>query len=223
MTRFFTLQLSRAAALFALLLTTAAGTALAQSEDSHTGANRITLSYETLHSDWTNLMGMSKTLGIGAAYTRRSTIVESLDLALEYGGKVAWLHKIENKPDFEVERNTYLYASLPLNVTKAIEIGNTGLKVSPLFGLNFKFNIIGNFKEKSKRTGYETKTNYLDRENKNAANIFQLGMNVGVGATFRRLYVGFTFQPDFTKYIAKDEFASRCKTRATSLSVGWTF
>lgn len=59
--------------------------------------------------------------------------------------------------------------------------------------------------------------------------IFQFGGDIGVGLIFRRLYVGYTFQCDFTNYMDKLNYGdpyvqkSDFRTRSSIVSVGLEF
>ena len=193
-------------------------------------SNRITLSYEAMNLNWQFNDGPGAVKGISAGYARVSQIGTKTGLAIEYGGKISWLHSVE-KEGYEDEithRSTFMNISLPVNLTRPFTIGNSDFSVSPFVGPNFKFNLMG----KEKRTWdsidckKNTRTNFLSREERFPAKIFQFGINIGAGFRFKDFYAGYTFQPDLTKYRKGEgelEYNYECKTHTSIVSVGFYF
>lgn len=207
--------------------------ALAQGD---TRSNRVTLSYEVMKTDFNQKYGQESVKGMSAGYMRIAPIAPQAGISLEYGGKLTWLHSVEkdlgNSYNYYnyTQRCTFMNISIPVSVLRPFALGNSDFSIRPFLGPNFKFNIIGKYKEthESKDGGIEEDRyiNYLKRDNRYPAKIFQFGMNIGVGVTFRQLYLGYTFQPDFTKYIDGNAYyvdGQSCKTQSHSISLGIRF
>lgn len=212
--------MKRIAIIFALLLPIAASWAGAQTD---TFSNKILVSFETQKADWVNLRGLSTTKGISAAYMRNYVFGGKAGLAIEYGAKMTWLHGVD-KSNWTTSREDHLNISLPVNITKEFGIGNSGVSLAPFIGPNFKYNIIGKYhKTWFDNDGKNDRwTNYLSREERQPASIFQFGMNIGVCAYYGRFVVAYTFQPDFTSYV-KDHDYYCDHTNTSSVSVGFRF
>lgn len=194
-------------------------------------ANMVSLSFEMMTTKWERGAGMGTAHGISAGYMRTSRVCTKAGLDLNYGGKLSWLYDLDKKDPAHLNqtyRTTYLHISLPVNLSKDIAFGVSGVTFTPFIGPNFKFNLLGKYKYTWQSSeGLKTEQiNYLSRTNRYPGKIFQFGMNIGLGFTFKDVYLGYTFQPDFTKYIDSGEdyyHQSVCKTTSHSITLGYRF
>lgn len=216
-------KVKRLISLIAFSLTVAAAGASAQQDTLH---NKILISYVTQKADWVSVDGLSSTKGISAGYVRTCPLGVRAGLSLEYGGNVTWLHGIEKSGSngSVTLRADFLSVSLPVNIAREFRIGASGVSVAPFLGPNFKYNIIGKYHEAWRdEDGRKTRwTNYLSREQRNPASIFQFGADMGVRLTYGRLVFAYTFQPDFTDYVKDDTYYCQ-HTVSNALSVGFRF
>ncbi len=219
----------RSAILLIALLTTFLQPSLAQS----TGYVRTGISYNIMSINWESGSGLPKAKGISAEFIKGQPIGHSSWLA-EYGGRFSWSHAVSKYTDSftnETKRSTFLNISLPLCAAYQFRLRNEEWRITPFFGPNFKFNLMASYKDVVRDNDMslisKSKVNYLNREERHPANIFQFGLDMGIGFTFRKLYIGYTFQPDLTKFIDSgwtfSGEAPNCKTRSSILSVGITF
>lgn len=192
--------------------------------------NRISLSYEFMNLNWEIKDGTDAAKGISASYSRISQIGTKTGLAIEYGGKISWLHSVEKEGDegHITCRSTFMSISLPVNLTRPFTIGYSDFSVSPFFGPNFKYNLVGKERKtwESSDGKKNKRTNYLSREERFPAKIFQFGINIGAGFRFKDFYAGYTFQPDLTRYRKGEgelEYDYECKTYTSIVSVGFYF
>lgn len=183
--------------------------------------------------NWESGSGLPKAKGISAEFIKGQPIGHS-NLLAEYGGRASWSHavsKYTNNFTNETRRNTFLNVSLPLCAAYQFRLHDGEWHITPFFGPNFKFNVMASYKDVVRNNDMslisKKRTNYLNREELHPANIFQFGLDMGIGITFRKLYIGYTFQPDLTKLIDSgwtfSGEAPNCKTRSSMLSVGIIF
>ncbi len=193
-------------------------------------SNRVTLSYELMNLDWMNEDdAASVAKGISAGYARMTQVGPRSGIFIEYGGKLAWLHRVKKGGymGYTTYRSNFLNASLAVNAARPFYMRGKDFAISPFFGPNLKFNLIGKHKEtwESKDGWHNRRTNYLSRDERYPAKIFQFGLNIGAGFTFRNLYASYTFQPDLSKYrdggIYEGQF--ECTTNTNVFSVGYCF
>ncbi len=216
--------------IFFALLTLTTTMAMAQGEAT-SKSNMVSLSFETMTPKWERGSGMGTAHGISAGYTHSSLICPRAGLNINYGGKLSWLYNLDKRDPSHLNqtyRTVYLNLSLPVNLSKDITLGSSGLIFIPFVGPNFKFNLLGKYKYSWQSSeGLKTEqVNYLSRTNHYPGKIFQFGMNIGLGFSFKDFYLGYTFQPDFTKYIDSGEdyyHQSVCKTTSHSISLGYRF
>ncbi len=198
-----------------------------------TGYRRADISYNVMNINWESGNGQPKAKGISADFTKGQPIGHG-NFLVEYGGRVSWSHAVSKYTDKftnETMRSTFLNVSLPVCAIYQFNLRKPGLAITPFLGPNFKFNVIANYKDVIRGNGMslvsKNKTNYLNREEQHPANIFQFGLNMGVGVTFNKFHVRYTFQPDLTKFIDSgwsfSGEAPNCKTRVGLLSIGIIF
>lgn len=142
---------------------------------------------------------------------------DQIAAAIDVTGKLVWTHGIDKR--LGTTRIDYLSVVFPINATYNFKPFGGLVKLSPFLGPTFKFNIVG-----SRRTVGGLRTNYLSREEAHPAKILQVGLDVGVGLTYKRYYFAYTLQPDIVPYL-KEKTYTTLKLRPInhSLLLGYEF
>lgn len=213
-------EMKRIAFIF-LLLTSP----LATFSQTANGYRRFLLSYETRRALWTDDSFMSEadrerdypTKGMSVGFTRGWELTTRLPLSIDVTGKLVWTHGIDKR--LGTTRIDYLSVVFPINATYNFKPFGGLVKLSPFLGPTFKFNIVG-----SRRTVRGLRTNYLSREEANPAKILQVGLDVGVGLTYKRYYFAYTLQPDIVPYMKEKTYTTlKLGPISHSLSLGYEF
>lgn len=184
-----------------------------------------------------------KTPGFGIGFIKGIELSKNTPLFLEVGGNLTFFHKKEKLSESEdnssftyTDQYNFLNLAIPVNVAYRINVADA-FSVQPFAGLNMKFNIMG--KEKWETEEVDAKNSYSASGEENffkegeedgsifgqKANRFQLGLNIGCGFNIaKKLYVGYTFQPDLVKYAElKGDKTYNVKTRCNVITVGLNF
>lgn len=194
---------------------------------------RIELSFVSRHDYWIYQYPDMSSNGIAGAFIMGQPLNAVPQMAIEYGGEVAWSHRFKRESGTRVYRQDFLWLSLPVVARYNFRLSDK-LTLSPLAGMNFKFNLVGNRRDKHEFYNYyatvktieKERINYLDREREYPARIFQFGARAGVGLTFDKWYLGYTLQYDFTPYIKEepwDDIYNKLRTLVQTVSVGFQF
>lgn len=122
-------------------------------------------------------------------------------LFFETGANATFTHLKDSQGanhDLVETTGNYINIAIPANLAVKLKFTNL-LQVIPFAGANFKFNLLA--KEQVDAIGFNEKINLFDNDYGYDSNRFQFGLNVGVGVNlFKRLYVGYKFQPDIVKF-----------------------
>lgn len=162
-------------------------------------------------------------VSIGVAWGMR--IAQTHPLYVEYGANVAWASRkidlsyddVDDTYDFDV-----VNIAVPLNLVYNYNVPNKpDLTVAPLVGLNFKFNVLGKCKEYYNDDYYhvDQTSDLFKEEDEWGGKRFQIGMNVGLGLYYKKLYLGYRYQPDFIKFLADEDI----KTSTNFVTLGISF
>lgn len=214
--------------------------AAAQLENDTEGYRRIEASFAASHYDngENQDADIEHPKGFEIGYLQGINLTSKMPLFLELGGNVTWTHSKEennwNESGVEIEKetkNTFMNVNIPVQAAYKFAFTNSAFKILPFFGFNFKFNIIGKYKEhkEAEFMGVEqetdTKISYFDKDDMGSkdatANRFQLGLNMGVGVNINSFYVGWRFQPDMIKYIKHDD--DKVSSNTNFITVGLNF
>lgn len=160
--------------------------------------------------------------GASIGYIWGKSLSSQMPIFVEFGMNVTWatfgdnFYDIYDDYDYDFDW-TLLNTAVPLNLVYKFTLpDNENISISPFFGINFKYNIIA--KAKLHGNGVEDEYDLFDDEEfEETANRFQFGMNVGIGFSYKNLYIGYRFQPDFVDFI-KD---TKSKTNFVSLGVNF--
>ena len=169
-----------------------------------------------------------KTKGASVGFIKGINITSNLPLFLELGGNVAWLHNKEKESVSVVEyeyKNTFMHVSIPVQAAYKLTFSSSSFSVVPFVGPNLKFNFFAKSTTKTTAAGKEKKEKYKWLKDKNDgggdAKIFQLGLNMGVGVNINKLYIGYTFQPDFMPFVKDGDY--KVKTGSNIVTLGLNF
>lgn len=163
-------------------------------------------------------------IGFEAGVIYGQSISKSVPLFLEYGLNLTWTTRdLAEEDDYYYDdyelRFTTMNIAVPLNLAYKFTFpSNSDIALTPFVGLNFKVNVMA---LESYDDGYDDETlNWFDKDDvgKVTTNRFQLGMNLGVGLSYQKIYFGYRFQPDFGKF---DKYCK--KTHTNYVSVGINF
>ncbi|MCQ2235531.1 MAG: PorT family protein [Bacteroidales bacterium] len=177
----------------------------------------------------------TKTKGFELGYIKGISLVQTLPLFLELGGNLTWSHGSDTQRAYDISidddhlipelsvtevkcKYTFMSVAIPVNVAyKFAFVNSENFTIVPFVGPNFKFNFIG----KTKFAGKSISN--FDKDNENPARRFQVGLNLGLGVNIcDALYVGYKFQPDFTRYVRADS-DNYAKTSANYFTIGINF
>ncbi len=194
--------------------------------------NKVTLGFESLHTTYDfDPTDVSKGLGLG--YAHGFCFSQRVPLFLETGVKLAWTHSVSQKDEFSgysTTRLDFLSASIPVDFGYKFSFFNGNLSLAPFTGPNFKFNIIG---RRQKTIGQEVKhydsENFLRRDVRYPANIFQFGWRLGAMVSHGPFSLGYAFTYDVTNYrdvMSANSYTAHFgeqKTASHSLTLGYAF
>ncbi len=161
-----------------------------------------------------------KTKGFELGYVQGINLTTRIPLFLELGGQLTWTHSKDEENGI-TNKQTFMSIGIPVNIAYKFSFANSEtISIVPFIGPNFKFNLIGIEKYNDEKISYFNKDDMGGEDN--TAKRFQVGLNLGVGVNIsQHLYVGYRFQPDFTRYI--DLGNEENKTRTNYLTVGINF
>ncbi len=157
------------------------------------------------------------TKGAEISYIKGLNITTRLPLFLELGGQLVVTHSNE-KNNGKTEKYTFANIAIPVNLAYKLAFENSSnFSILPYVGPNFKLNIIGRYKKD------DNKISFFDKDDvEHKAHRIQIGLNLGIGVNIAsHLYVGYRFQPDFTKYIEDGD--NEYKTYANYFTFGINF
>ncbi|MCQ2228147.1 MAG: PorT family protein [Bacteroidales bacterium] len=122
-------------------------------------------------------------------------------LFFETGANATFTHLRDTQGDgidYAETTGNYINVAIPANLSIKLQFTNR-LQVIPFAGANLKFNLLA--KEQVDAIGYNEDINFFDNDYGYDSNRFQFGLNIGAGVNlFKRLYVGYKFQPDLVKF-----------------------
>lgn len=227
-----------------LLTTVVAGIAfITGTPDLFADYNRAELSYDNtsysfnkdMNSDDANFSAN----GFGLNYLHGFKVSRTLPMYVEAGLNINFDFSCKNLAEIGNAKIDQKFQNInfqiPVNYTYHFHTGK-GFTIAPYAGLNFKINAISRMKIAGSGDlddidgDYEDEwTNLLSEEdmgNKDATwNCFQMGWHVGVGAEFRKIYLGLQYGTDFIPAYGykEDDFNARINTGNFRLMVGYTF
>ena len=217
-------------ALLVLAFVGLAGTASAQFANSGSSASGSSI-WTTVNTDGYNrvYVGYSgvkgkididgaddmKFPGFSVGYLRGIGLTQKVPLYLEVGGEIDF-NRYSESEDGEDYKQTILGLKIPVSLVYRLNI-NENFSISPLFGFDFRLNLMG--KGKYEYDGESEDWNLFDDDEMGgeAYKRFQAGWHIGVGFDYKALHFGVDWGTDF------NEIAEETKLRTTYVTLGWNF
>lgn len=172
--------------------------------------SRFQVSFDAQRLKYKNPYGAdpdaTKAKGFAIGYMRGISVTTRKPIFIDLGANIAWNHCSETVGNNEL-KYTFMNLSIPVNAAYKLSFASSSITIVPFLGPNFKFNFMGVCRNEAT----DNRHNYLSKDDSGdaKANIFQVGMNLGVGVNLKKLYVGYTFQPDFSPYQKYNDGAGR--------------
>ena len=217
-------------ALLVLAFVGLAGTASAQFANSGSSASGSSI-WTTVNTDGYNrvYVGYSgvkgkididgaddmKFPGFSVGYLRGIGLTQKVPLYLEVGGEIDFNRYSESEGG-EDYKQTILGLKIPVSLVYRLNI-NENFSISPLFGFDFRLNLMG--KGKSESDGESEDWNLFDDDEMGgeAYKRFQAGWHIGVGFDYKALHFGVDYGTSF------NEIREKVKLATTSVTVGYNF
>ena len=198
--------------------------------------NRVNLSYQNIHYGGKNTgvnyflgedgvslngFGVEGLMGLPLSTKRPMDIEVGLQFQAGWGGLSNYAFMGESK------FNTNLFRiNIPLQYIYHFNCGS-GFRVSPLAGIDFRFNVIAKETLKTFTGGVQTewKTNYFNDKDMggNKFKRFQLGWHVGLALEYRRFVLSATYGTDFMPIWSEKTRDSKISTATLGVGFGWYY
>lgn len=217
-------------ALLVLAFVGLAGTASAQFANSGSSASGSSI-WTTVNTDGYNrvYVGYSgvkgkididgaddmKFPGFSVGYLRGIGLTQKVPLYLEVGGEIDFNRYSESEEGVDYKQ-TILGLKIPVSLVYRLNI-NENFSISPLFGFDFRLNLMG--KGKYEYDGESEDWNLFDDDEMDgeAYKRFQAGWHIGVGFDYKALHFGVDYGTSF------NEITEKVKLATTSVTVGYNF
>ena len=217
-------------ALLVLAFVGLAGTASAQFANSGSSASGSSI-WTTVNTDGYNrvYVGYSgvkgkididgaddmKFPGFSVGYLRGVGLTQKVPLYLEVGGEIDFNRYSESEEGLDY-KETLLGLKIPVSLVYRLNI-NENFSISPLFGFDFRLNLMG--KGKYEYDGESEDWNLFDDDEMDgeAYKRFQAGWHIGVGFDYKALHFGVDYGTSF------NEITEKVKLATTSVTVGYNF
>lgn len=209
--------------------------------------NRVGISYNNSSYSYNDglLSGMNfSTNGVGLNYIHGFKVSRTLPMYVEAGLNANFNFSTKNVggfigedyEDFEIlemkQKFQNINIQIPVNFTYHFNIKD--FVVAPYLGLNFRLNAIermkylpdGNMDEDDDMdTDWINLLSKDDMEGDTTWNVFQMGWHIGVGAEYKKIYLGLQYGTDFIPAYSSnvEGFKTKINTGNFRLTVGYTF
>lgn len=180
--------------------------------------------------------------GIGAEWIHGFGLSSTTPIYIESGLKFIYAFKSQSRDEkdygetFEITtKYTMMNIAVPINLAYRFTLpGNSDVSITPFTGITLKYNIAMKSKDTADDEYYEYKDmskkeieefekskDYFDKKDmedkKNTYKRFQFGWQIGAGLSFKALYLGLSYNIDFT------EAAKKTKTSNFAATIGYNF
>lgn len=190
----------------------------------YVGYNPMKINWEDDQSELEEEFPLASSLTVG--YLHASSLSNNIPLFLEYGANFQYSFGNEKEDGDEWSVNMYS-VNIPVNLAFKLQFNDVSL--TPYVGANFRVNAAGtlNYKFDYIDGDEDLKINIFDDSDDEdamgdyAAKRFQAGINVGVGFSYKALYLGVGYVSDFSKLFDADDMEG--KIGMTTLTVGINF
>lgn len=153
--------------------------------------------------------------GFSVGYLKGIGLTQKVPLYLEVGGEIDFNRYSDDEDGWEY-KETLLGLKIPVSLVYRLNI-NENFAISPLFGFDFRINLMGKAKEEYNGDSEDWnlfKDSDMDGE---AYKRFQAGWHIGVGFDYKALHFGVDYGTSF------NEITEKVKLATTSVTVGWNF
>lgn len=193
--------------------------------------NRIYVSYSPVAlKGFYGAAGKLSLPGVSVGYTRGINLKSDLPLFLELGGQLSYASNTFDKSDLPLldlfddydytmssflpeQKHTFVAVSVPVAVSYKFSFAGKKFSVAPLVGLNFRYNIIGEFETEITNDLYSAAEKgyfYQNWDNspteqmlygprKDDYKKFQVGWQIGLNLNYKKLNIGVSYMKDFMK------------------------
>lgn len=189
----------------------------------YVGYNPVKINWENYQSELEEAYPLTQSLTVG--YLHASSLSGNIPLFLEYGANFQYSFGKEKEDGEEWGINMYS-VNVPVNLAFRLQFNDVAL--TPYIGANFRVNAAGTYKYEYEDWDGETeseKVNIFDDSDDEwgdgTPKRFQAGLNVGVGFSYKALYLGVGYVSDFSKVFDYEEMEG--KIGVTTLTVGINF
>lgn len=180
------------------------------------GYNRVYVGYNGVKGkiDYPGIDDM-KYPGFSVGYLRGIGLTQKVPLYLEVGGEIDFNRYSESEEGLDY-KETLLGLKIPVSLVYRLNI-NENFSISPLFGFDFRLNLMG--KGKYEYDGESEDWNLFDDDEMGgeAYKRFQAGWHIGVGFDYKALHFGVDYGTSF------NEISEKVKLATTSVTVGYNF
>ena len=217
-------------ALLVLAFVGLAGTASAQFANSGSSASGSSI-WTTVNTDGYNrvYVGYSgvkgkididgaddmKFPGFSVGYLRGIGLTQKVPLYLEVGGEIDFNRYSESEEGVDYKQ-TILGLKIPVSLVYRLNI-NENFSISPLFGFDFRLNLMGKAKEEFDGESEDWNLFDDDEMGGEAYKRFQAGWHIGVGFDYKALHFGVDYGTSF------NEISEKVKLATTSVTLGYNF
>ncbi len=216
--------------------TTTGGSALSNMSTDH--YNRIYFSYNPTkikwaehQSDWEELIPFKSGFTLG--YLAGINLTKKAPLFMEMGANLQYSMGKVVEEDFDgydgldyTTKVWMLSMNVPLNLAFKLSFADNKASVTPYVGLNFRVNYVGDLTEMAEYDGDEEKESislFDDDLEEQAFKPFQVGINAGVGFSYKTLYLGVGYTTDFMKIANYEDGEYEGRFGNVSLTLGINF
>lgn len=189
----------------------------------YVGYNPMKINWEDYQSELEEEFPLTQSLTVG--YLHASSLSSNIPLFLEYGANFQYSFGKEKEDGDEWGINMYS-VNVPVNLAFRLQFNDVAL--TPYIGANFRVNAAGTYKYEYEDWDGETeseKVNIFDDSDDEwgdgTPKRFQAGLNVGVGFSYKALYLGVGYVSDFSKVFDYEDMEG--KIGVTTLTVGINF
>lgn len=211
--------------------TTTGGTALSNMSTDH--YNRVYFSYNPTkitwaehQSDWEEELPFKSGFTLG--YLGGINLTKKAPLFVEMGANLQYsMGKYEFEEEFDYTTKVWMLSmNIPVNLAFKLSFADNKASVTPYVGLNFRANFAGDLTfmvEYGDGEDKESISLFDDDLEEQAFKPFQVGINAGVGFSYKALYLGVGYTTDFMKIANYDDGDYEGRFGNVSLTLGINF
>lgn len=212
------------------------GSALSQMSTDH--YNRIYFGYNPTKISWSDYQDECEEeipfkSGFTLGYLGGINLTKKAPLFVEMGFNLQYSMGKEVEEDFDgyegldyTTKVWMLSMNIPINLAFKLSFADNKASVTPYVGLNFRANFAGDLSYIGEYDGDEEKESislFDDKLEDMAFKPFQVGINAGVGFSYKALYLGVGYTTDFMKIANYPDGDYEGRFGSVSLTLGINF